>query len=705
MRNHMPKSEKREKEYAQNLFSRELSWLKFNARVLEESANSIHPLLERVKFSAIFTSNLDEFFMIRVAGLKEQVNAQIYERSDDGKTPLEQLTAIQQELLPLLERQAAILNEDIFPQLRRQHIYFREYRSLKASQQQEIEAYFRQSVFPILTPLAIDSAHPVPQLRPLGINLLVQMQDQEDPDDQRLAFVPIPAMLPRFYVMATASGYDIVALEDIVKEFLGALFPQMDVQEVAEFRITRNADLDIAEDEADDLLKQIERELRKRRLGTIVRLEISDRMDVEQVEFLTRSFRLEDLDVYPIKGMLASNQFFQLLEAIDRPDLKDEPFTPALHPQVQKANDLFEAIRQKDILLHHPYDSFSPVVNFLQLAAVDPNVLAIKQTLYRTTSRSPIVTALKQAAENGKQVTALIELKARFDEEANISWARELEQAGVNVVYGMIGLKTHCKMALVLRSEGGRICPYVHLSTGNYNEKTALVYTDLGLFTASPELGADIAELFNLLTGYSRQKEWRRIMVAPVNMREQLLQFIQSCIDHHSPEKPSRIRLALNSLVDPLMIGALYRASEHGVKVDLVVRGICGLKPGVAGLSENIRVVSIVGRFLEHVRVCCFEFNGHTHVYSGSADWMPRNLKRRIEVLYPVEEESLKLQVLSILDAMLRDNVQAWLLEPDGTYSKVQPGEKEKSFSSQAYFLSLSRSKQKYIDTTASQNL
>jgi polyphosphate kinase len=690
---------------SQHLLSREVSWLRFNARVLEESANTRHPLLERVKFCAIFSSNLDEFFMIRVAGLKEQVNAQIYERSADGKTPLEQLSSIQEELLPMLARQAHLLNAELLPALRKQHIFFREFRNLKQSQQQEIESYFRQSVFPILTPLAIDSAHPVPQLRALGLNLLVEMHDLDDPEDERLAFVPIPTMLPRFYVFADPTCYDIITLEEIVEEFLRLLFPHMNVQRVTLFRITRNADLDISEDEADDLLKLIERELRKRRLGTIVRLEYNDRMPEDRVKFLQRVFKLEASDLYPIQGLMAVNQFLQLLEIIDRPDLKDEPFTPALHPQIQKASDIFEAIRSKDILLHHPYDSFSPVVNFLQSAAVDPNVLAIKQTLYRTTSRSPILAALKQAAENGKQVTALIELKARFDEEANITWAKELEQAGVNVVYGMIGLKTHCKMALVLRNEQGRICPYVHLSTGNYNEKTALIYTDIGLFTADLDMGADIAELFNLLTGYSRQREWRRILVAPVNMRERLMMLIQACIDNHSTENPSRIRLVMNSLVDPLMIGALYWASQQGVAIDMIIRGICGLRPGEPGLSENVRVYSIVGRFLEHCRICCFEYAGQTHIFSGSADWMPRNLNRRIEVIYPITDHTLKLQLLSILDAMFRDNLQTWQLTKDGTYVRKATDDYSKPFCAQSHFLELSRSKQQYIDTTASQNI
>lgn len=643
--------------------------------------------------------------MIRVAGLKEQVNAQIYERSADGKTPLEQLSAIQTELMPLLERQAQLLNSELLPALRKHHIFFREFRSLKQSQQQEIELYFRRSVFPILTPLAIDSAHPIPQLRALGLNLLVEMHDPEDPEDEHLAFVPIPSMLPRFYVFSNSNTYDIVTLEEIVEEFLGLLFPELHVIRVALFRITRNADLDISEDEADDLLKLIERELRKRRLGTIVRLEYNNQMPADRVGFLQRVFKLESSDLYPIQGLLAANHFFQLLELIDRPDLKYEPFTPALHPQIQKANDIFEAIRNKDILLHHPYDSFNPVINFLQSAANDPQVLAIKQTLYRTTSRSPILAALKQAAENGKQVTALIELKARFDEEANITWARELEQAGVNVVYGMIGLKTHCKMALVLRNENERICPYVHLSTGNYNEKTALIYTDLGLFTADPDIGADVAELFNLLTGYSRQKKWRRILVAPINMRERLMALIQACIDHHSPEYPSRIRLVLNSLVDPLMIGALYWASQQGVRIDLIIRGICGLRPGEPGLSDNIRVFSIVGRFLEHCRICSFEYAGETHIFSGSADWMPRNLNRRIEVIFPVLDQALKLQVLSILEALFRDNSQAWELKSDGQYTKRVVESTDEPFCAQTYFLSLSKSKQQYIDTTASQNL
>jgi polyphosphate kinase len=685
--------------------NREISWLKFNERVLEEAENDDHPLLERLKFLSIFVSNLDEFFMIRVSGVKEQIDSHIFERSPDGMTPAEQLNLIYKTLNPLLERHAKTLQKDILPKLRKAKIYFRSLKQLNPKQKEYIESYFRDQIFPVLTPIAIDSAHPIPLLRGLNINFLVELKVPYSKNEPKLAFVPIPNSISRFIIFENNPGLDIVLLEEVIEEYIETLFPNMKIVSISQFRITRNADLDIAEEEADDLLKLIEKELRKRRLGSIIRLEVSNKMEEEQVQFLREAFDLGKEDVYSIDGPLAINNFMQLLDQIDDPDLKDEPFTPVVHPAFLKSENIFSAIKSKDIVLFHPYDSFNPVVEFIKSAASDPAVVAIKMTLYRTSNRSPIIQSLIEAAENGKQVTALIELKARFSEELNILRAKELERAGANVVYGMIGLKTHGKMTLILRNEGGVICPYVHLGTGNYNEKTAFLYTDLSYLTADREIGADIAELFNVLTGFSGQKQWRSIYVAPLNMRDHFKKLISETINHHTTDNPSRIRLMMNSLVDPEMIKALYHASKHGVKIDCLVRGICCLMPGIEGMSENITVRSIVGRFLEHCRLYSFEFNGETHIYAGSADWMQRNLNRRIEVIFPIKDTDLKQYVLHILDAYFRDNQKARFLQPDQRYILKPLSNGEVAFSAQDYFLKTARSKYKYLENILNQPL
>lgn len=681
-------------------FNRELSWLKFNERVLEEANDPSHPLLERLKFLAIFNNNLDEFFMIRVAGLKEQINANIVQRKADGLSPEEQLLEINRMLVPMLEEHSRIMKQELAPGLKKHKIYFKTFDALRQQQKDYLEASFEQKLFPILTPLAFDSAHPMPKLRGLGINLLVELQEPFDRAEPKLAFVPIPISINRFFVFRNDPGYDVVAIEEVISRFIGSLFPNMVITNVSTFRLTRNADLEISEDEADDLLKYIERELRKRRLGTIIRLELDKRMKEENKEFLRNLFQLEPEDVYQYDGYLASSHFFQLMGEIDVKELKDPPFAPALNRHVLKSPDIFTAIRQKDILLYHPYDSFNPVVEMIQSAAHDPQVLAIKMTLYRTSGDSPVIRALKEAAENGKQVTTLIELKARFDEESNIHRAREMEQSGINVVYGMLGLKTHCKTLLILREEQDGIAPYMHLGTGNYNEKTAKLYTDVSYLTCNRELGADVAELFNVLTGYSRQEDWRQIYVAPINMRERFKYLIDECIKHHSKERPSRIRVVVNSLVDPGLILALYEASRNGVKVELIVRGICCLAPGIKGVSENIVVKSIVGRFLEHQRIYVFEYNAKTLAYFGSADWMQRNLNRRIEVIIPVLDPDVKQQLLTIVNALGRDNLKARFLQPDGSYVKKMPDEGVQGFSAQQYFMDIARRKQKFTDTT-----
>ena len=682
--------------------NRETSWLKFNERVLEEAECDDHPLLERLKFLAIFVSNLDEFFMIRVAGIKEQVDSKIHERSPDGVTPNTQLNLIHNALKPLLDRHSKALLKDILPKFRKEKIYSRTFKQLSDPQKKYVENLFRDRIFPILTPIAIDSAHPIPLLRGLNINFLVELKVPYSKNEPpKLAFVPIPNSLERFIVFQNNPGMDIILMEEVIEEYLEMLFPNMKIVSCSQFRITRNADLDIAEEEADDLLKLIEKELRKRRLGSIIRLEVSNKMDEDHVLFLRDAFNLAKEDVYYIDGPLAVNNFMQLMDQINDPDLRDEPFTPIVHPSILKGENIFEAIKNKDILLFHPYDSFSPVVEFIKAAATDPDVVAIKMTLYRTSNRSPIIEALIDAAESGKQVTALVELKARFSEELNISRAKELERAGANIVYGMIGLKTHGKMTLILRKEGGTVCPYVHMGTGNYNEKTALVYTDLSYMTADREIGADIAELFNVLTGFSGQKQWRNIYVAPLNMRDHFKKLISDAISYRSADCPSRIRLVMNSLVDPEMIKALYHASGQGVKIDCMVRGICCLVPGVPELSENITVRSIVGRFLEHCRIYSFEFNGETQIYAGSADWMQRNLNRRIEVMFPIRDVELKQYVIHILDAYFRDNVKARLLQPNHQYVFPTLVTGEVPFSSQDYFLKTARSKYKYLENSS----
>jgi polyphosphate kinase len=683
------------------LFNRELSWIRFNERVLEEALDATHPLMERLKFLAIFSRNLDEFFMIRVSGLKEQVNAAIYERTDDGLLPQDLLENIAEMLHPLVDKQSRIMTEDVLPKLARNGVNLLHYHELDAAQKETLRTYFREKIFPILTPLAIDPSHPFPKLRGLGLNLLVEFKPEPGQAEGNVAVVPIPTSLPRFYSFINKPAYNFVLIEQIVEAHLEMLFPNMSIHSVSIFRLTRNADLDISEAEADDLLKLIERELRKRRLGTVIRLEVSDDMQRDSMDYLKGLLKLDQLDIYRVRTHLGLESFMQLLDMVDEKRLKDEPFTPALHPVIARYDSIFDAIKSQDILLHHPYDSFYPVVELLEEAAADPHVLAIKQTLYRTSGKSGIAQALREAALNGKHVTAMIELKARFDEETNITWAKELERSGVNVIYGIMGLKIHGKMCLVLRQEADGIRQYVHLSSGNYNEKTASVYTDIGLMTCNREIGEDVSELFNMLTGYSKQEQWRHIFVAPVNMRKNFIELVQRCIDANKPEQPSRIRLVMNSLVDAEMIEALYKASQAGVKIECVVRGICCLVPGLKNISENITVRSIVGRFLEHVRIYSFEYGGQNLIYSGSADWMPRNLNRRIEVSYPINDPGLKRQIQEILDVQMSDNVKARLLQPNGTYTHLVTDDLQldQLVNAQLLFLTNARVRQRAIDT------
>jgi polyphosphate kinase len=690
----------------QYYLNREISWLEFNHRVLHEALDPRTPLLERLKFSAIFSSNLDEFFMVRVAGLKQQVEAGVTKLTPDGLTPSEQLEAISDRLRPLVKQQDRHFEYELRNQLVAQGIHLINYVDLNQEQRTYLHQYFEEHIFPVLTPLAIDPSHPFPYISNLSLNLAVIVRDP-DTDEELFARVKVPNLLPRFVPLPKElrqqhgdrpSIWTGVPLEQIIAHNLEALFPGMIIQECHPFRVTRNADLSVEEDEADDLLLAIEQELRKRRVGkSAVRLEIQSSMPENVKDRLMQDLRLEESDIYDVEGLLGLKDLMSFM-SLSCPELKDLPWASVVpawlsrtqdvsdrdrNEESQEGEDIFTLIRNSDRLLHHPYQSFSATVEeFITQAAYDPKVLAIKMTLYRTSGDSPIVNALIAAAENGKQVAVLVELKARFDEENNITWARKLEQAGVHVVYGLVGLKTHTKIVLVVRQENNKIRRYVHIGTGNYNSKTAKLYTDLGLLSCREELGADLTDLFNFLTGYSRQKSYRKLLVAPVNMRDRMVATIRREAEHCRQGKSGRIVAKMNALVDPKIIETLYEASQAGVQIDLIVRGICCLRPGVEGVSENIRVISIVGRFLEHSRIFYFQNGGEEEVYIGSADWMTRNLSRRVEAVTPIEDSQIAKELEEILGIMLSDNRQAWELQPDGTYIQRQPGENGRELSS-----------------------
>jgi polyphosphate kinase len=649
--------------------NRELSWLDFNARVLALAEDTSQPLLERAKFLAIFASNLDEFFMVRVAGLKRRDETGLAVRSADGLTPREQLARISERSQALAERHAKVFLDSVQPELVEHGVYILRWRDLTESQRKQLSEYFFEQVFPVLTPLAVDPAHPFPYISGLSLNLAVTVRDPQS-HTERFARVKVPNNVPRLVPVISDGGNDVfLPVEDLIAAHLGELFTGMEVAEHHAFRVTRNADLDVEEDRDEDLLQALERELARRRFGPPVRLEVTDTMSEHVLELLLRELDVDPHDVMVVPGLLDLTMLWRVY-GVDRPELKDAPFVPATHPafaEGETPKSVFATLRQGDVLVHHPYDSFSTSVQrFIEQAAADPRVLAIKQTLYRTSGDSPIVDALVSAAEAGKQVVALVELKARFDEKANIRWARELEKAGVHVVYGLIGLKTHCKTSLVVRQEGSRIRRYCHVGTGNYNPKTARLYEDLGVLTADPTVGADVADLFNSLTGYARQSRYRTLLVAPYGVRRGLLERIEAEIDHHKADRPAGIRFKMNSLVDEQVIDALYRASQAGVKVEVVVRGICALVPGRPGLSENIHVRSILGRFLEHSRV--YHFEGADEYWIGSADIMHRNLDRRVEVLLRVNP-ALSEQLDDILRSALDPRTRCWVLEPDGTWS------------------------------------
>jgi polyphosphate kinase len=660
--------------------NRETSWLEFNDRVLEEALDERNPLLERLKFIAIYGTNLDEFFMIRIAGLMQQLAAEVHKRSDDGHTPEEQLELVSRHLRRSLARMTDCLKNQLFPSLERHGIRILRLDQLDTPTTRTLRRYFEERVFPVLTPLAIDKGHPFPYISNLSISLAVELEEAtpEGPVHY-FARVKVPGSLPRFVPIDSAppGQHWYVMLEDVIAHNLEALFPGLRVTASYLFRVTRDADLDLQEDEADDLLRAVESELRKRRFGEPVRLEVEPAMPDELRRKLLEALELDSGDCYEVDGTMGTESLWTIVN-LDQPGLHDPPFTPSFPKRLIGQADMFAAIREGDLLLHHPYESFDPVVQFVQQAASDPNVLAIKQTLYRTSGNSPVVGALVDAAENGKQVAALIELKARFDEENNIHWARMLERVGVHVVYGLAGLKTHAKVTLVVRDEPDGIRRYMHFGTGNYNDRTARIYTDLSLFTCRADLGADATQLFNALTGFSKADSYEQLLVAPFGLRTGFEELIDRETAHAEAGRPSGIVAKLNAISDAGIVQALYRASRAGVPIDLMVRGMCVLRPEVRGVSETIHVRSIVGRFLEHSRMFVFTNGGEREVYIGSADWMGRNLDRRVEAVLPVLDPVLgEFICADILDVLFADNVKARVLRSDGSYERrrVLPGE------------------------------
>jgi polyphosphate kinase len=678
---------------AGQMLNRELSLVEFFRQVLDEGLDDQNPLLERLRFLTIFSNIVDEFFMVRVSGLKEEIEEGWLQPSPDGLTAEEQLREIRHRLRPMIAEQIRCLKDEILPELAAQGIVVSPYSSLSQTERARLDTYFARNVFPVLTPLAVDPAHPFPYISGLSLNLGLMVgaadktdrQETEGKNDERFVRLKVPPVLPGL-VQVDGAETKFTFLSETISANLRSLFPRMHAGDAHAFRVTRDADVEIRDDEADDLLRALQEELRKRRFGTPVRLEVTNTMPDEMLDYLTNSLGLQSDDIYVIDGPVNVLDLAPLCD-LNRPDLKYRPLRTTVPAALKEGKSVFDVIKSRDVLLHHPYAAYSTVTDFVRAAAADPNVLAIKICLYRTGQQSQVAEVLAQAGEQGKQVTALIELKARFDEENNIEWAQRLERAGVHVVYGLVGLKTHCKLTLVIRREGQTLRRYVHLATGNYNPTSSSTYTDVGVFTADEEIGADATEFFNYLTGFSGQKEYRQLLVAPVNLREKITALIERETAHAKAGRPARIVAKLNRLADPNIIQLLYDASEAGVSIDLIVRGICMLRPCVPGLSENIRVRSIVGRFLEHSRVFYFENDGDEEIYIGSADWMPRNLNRRVEVVTPINDPSLRKYLQEeVLDAYLRDNVNARELQPDGSYKRVRAASDEEKFDSQMYF-------------------
>jgi polyphosphate kinase len=679
--------------------NRELTMLEFQRRVLQEAQDEKNPLLERVKFLAILGSNLDEFFMVRVAGLRKQVDAGVIEVPPDGMTPSEQLAAIRKVALQLMTEARECLRDELLPELTKAGIYVLSYKELNDRQRESVDQYYEQVVFPVLTPLAFDPGHPFPHISNLSLNLAVVIQEPKG--GELFARLKVPGTLPRLVPIKRSSGgvrkdgtvpynHYFVWLEQVISANMDKLFPGLKVVESYPFRVTRDADIEIQELEAADLLETIDNAMRQRRFGSVVRMTLNPEMPSRIRDLLANNMELDRRDIYALDGPLGLSSLMALHQ-IDRYDLKDAPLKQTIPLRLKSETingNIFSAIRRQDILIHHPYNSFLPVIDFLQQAARDPNVLAIKQTLYRVGPNSPVVQALLEARERDKQVAVLVELKARFDEESNITWARKLESAGVHVIYGLLGLKTHSKIALVVRREEDTIRRYIHLATGNYNAITAQVYEDLGMFTLDEDIGADATDLFNYLTGFSAKTDYRKLLVAPLNLREGMMKIIQREINLHQNGIPGRLIFKMNSLVDPWIIQALYKASMAGVKIDLVVRGMCCLRPGVPKISENIQVISVVGRFLEHSRIYYAQNGGNEEILLGSADLMPRNINRRVEVLFPVQDQKfIRYLRDDVLETYLNDNLKARVMNQDGTYTRKSPKDKERPVNSQTWLL------------------
>ncbi len=676
------------------LFNREVSWLEFNRRVLEEALDEGLPVLERLKFLSIFSTNLDEFFMIRVSGLKEQIAEGVGEFSSDGLTAGEQLREIRKRLEPLLESQAECLRESVLPALDGAGITLVPYKDLDAKDRRKLEKYFRDNLFPILTPQSVDSSHPFPYISNLSLNLGLFIEPDRNLThknlrhlyrQKRFTRIKLPPTVPRLIAINEKKGR-FALLEEVIAANAHYLFPNMKTSSAYLFRVTRDADIELREDEAGDLLRTLEHELQRRRFRFAVRLEVSADMPDKMLKVLAEGIRVTEQDIYRIDGLLDIPDLMQLY-SLELPHLKERPI-PYVQPSILfEKKSFFDVLKKRDVILHHPYTSYSVVTDFVAAAAEDPNVQAIKICLYRTGKDSPVVRSLMRASQLGKQVTALVELKARFDEENNIEWARRLESEGVHVVYGISSLKTHSKVMMIVRREKEKLCRYVHIATGNYNPVTARVYTDVGLLTADDEIGADATSLFNFLTGYSQQTDYHRLSVAPLNLREAFIKLIRRETENQLAGKPARIIAKINSLTDTEIIEELYAASRAGVEIDLIIRGICALRPGVKGLSPTIRVRSIVGRFLEHSRIYYFANGGEEdeELYIGSSDWMQRNLDRRVEIIVPILDPEIKLYLKdTLLDAYLRDNVNAAVLRADGSYKRVTDGER---FDAQMFFV------------------
>lgn len=651
--------------------NRELSWLEFDHRVLEEAMDANVPLFERLKFASIVSSNLDEFYMIRVGSLGDQISAAFSQPDIAGLTPRQQIEHISWRVHELIREQYNCYNNDLLPQLEQEGIQIAPYEQLNDEQKEFVRKYFEHKLFPVLTPMAVDSSRPFPLIHSRSLNIALLLCSFENPAEERFATVEVPAVLDRLIEIPRAQGKRLfVLLEDVIRAHLNRLYEGHKVLKCGFYRVTRNADLSYDEEGAEDLLESIQQSLRQRRWGQVMRLEVENRINVNLLAILQEKLEIPDKAVCHIKGPLDLTFLIRLSALEGYNHLRFEPLQAAVHPAFVNQNDYFQIIREKDVLLHMPYQSFQPVVELVRQAAVDPEVLAIKITLYRVSGNSPILTALAQAAEMGKQVTALVELKARFDEENNIVWAKRLEEAGCHVIYGLVGLKTHSKLLLIVRREEHGIIRYLHLATGNYNDITATLYEDFGLFTCDPYFCADATSIFNMLSGYSRLGKMQKITVAPIGLRHRLLDLIEQEIRHANSGRSARIIAKMNALVDPQLIQALYKASQAGVEIDLIVRGICSLRPGVQGISENIRVISVVGRFLEHSRIFYFHNDGQEKVFLSSADWMQRNLDRRVELMFPIEDPALRLDITRALELYLNEIMKARILKPDGLYKR-----------------------------------